>query len=33
MDGKMALAFARERKVYETGDRHRGENQQAIISA
>lgn len=33
MDGKMALAFARERKAYETGDRHRGENQQAIITA
>ena len=33
MDGKMALAFARERKIYETGDRHRGENQQAIITA
>ncbi len=33
MDGKTALAFARERHAYETGDRHRGENQQEIIKA
>ena len=33
MDGETALAFARERKSYATGDRHRGENQQAIITA
>lgn len=29
--GKCALAFARERYAYETGDRHRGENQQQVI--
>lgn len=33
MDGETALAFARERYAYSTGDRHRGENQQAIITA
>lgn len=33
VDGKCALAFARERKTYATGDRHRGENQQQVISA
>lgn len=33
MDGDMALAFARERYQYRTGDRHRGQNQQAIIIA
>ena len=33
MDGSTALAFARERHAYTTGDRHRGENQQAIITA
>ena len=32
-DGKEALAYARERYAYETGDRHRGENQQQVISA
>ena len=31
VDGKCALAFARERYAYETGDRHRGENQQHVI--
>ena len=31
VDGKCALAFARERYTYETGDRHRGENQQHVI--
>ena len=29
--GKCALAFARERHAYMTGDRHRGENQQQVI--
>lgn len=33
MDGKMALAYARERKAYTTGDNHRGENQQQVITA
>ncbi len=33
MNGEEALAFARERHAYATGDRHRGENQQAIITA
>lgn len=33
MNGEMALAFARERYTYATGDRHRGQNQQAIITA
>lgn len=33
MDGAMALAFARERKSYSTGDRHRVQNQQDVISA
>ena len=32
VDGKCALAFARERHAYETGDRHRGENQEQVIS-
>ena len=32
-DGKEALAYARERYAYETGDRHRGENQQQVLSA
>lgn len=32
VDGRCALAFARERKSYTTGDRHRGENQQQVIS-
>ncbi len=29
--GRCALAFARERHAYSTGDRHRGENQQQLI--
>lgn len=29
--GRCALAFARERYAYDTGDRHRGENQQQVI--
>lgn len=33
MDGKTALAFARERHSYESGDRHRAENQQAVLKA
>lgn len=33
MDGKTALAFARERHSYKTGDRHRAENQQAVLKA
>ena len=33
VDGDCALRFARERKSYETGDRHRGENQQEVITA
>ena len=33
MDGKLALAFARERKAYSTGDRHRIQNQQDVITA
>lgn len=32
VDGDCALRFARERKIYETGDRHRGENQQEVIT-
>jgi len=31
LDGKCALAFARERYAYITGDRHRGENQEQVI--
>ena len=31
VNGKCALAFARERHAYESGDRHRGENQQQVI--
>lgn len=33
IDGDCALRFARERKSYETGDRHRGENQQQVITS
>lgn len=33
LDGKCALRFARERKSYSTGDRHRGENQEEVIKA
>ncbi len=32
VDGRCALAFARERHAYDTGDRHRGENQEQVIS-
>lgn len=31
VDGKCALAFARERHAYDSGDRHRGENQEQVI--
>lgn len=33
VDGNCALRFARERKSYSTGDRHRGENQQQVITS
>lgn len=33
VNGACALAFARERYAYESGDRHRGENQQQVIEA
>ena len=33
LNGLETLAFARERYAYSTGDRHRGENQQQVISA
>ena len=33
LDGKCALCFARERKIYLSGDRHRGENQQQVIQS
>ena len=33
VDAKCALAFARERYSYASGDRHRGENQEAVIKA
>ena len=33
MDGTMALAYARERYSYTTGDNHRGANQQQVITA
>jgi len=33
LNGECALRFARERKIYESGDRHRGQNQQAVITA
>ena len=33
VDGKCALAYARERYSYESGDRHRGQNQQTVITA
>lgn len=32
VNGKCALAFARERHAYKNGDRHRGENQEQVIS-
>lgn len=33
LNGECALRFARERKIYATGDRHRGQNQQAVITS
>ena len=33
LNGDCALRYARERKTYTTGDRHRGENQQQVITA
>ena len=33
LDGKCALAFSRERYAYSEGDRHRVQNQQAVITA
>lgn len=33
LDGKKALAFARERHSYASGDRHRLENQQTVFTA
>ena len=33
LNGKEALAYARERKTYTDGDHHRGRNQQQIIEA
>lgn len=33
MNGRMALAFARERYTYKSGDQHRTENQQAVLQA
>lgn len=33
VDGKAALAFVRERKAFNAGDRQRGRNQQAMIDA
>lgn len=32
-NGEQALAYARERYAYKTGDNHRGQNQQQIITA
>ncbi|MCD7892372.1 MAG: LCP family protein [Erysipelotrichaceae bacterium] len=33
MDGAMALAFSRERYAYTSGDNHRVQNQQAVLTA
>ena len=33
LDGAAALAFARERQSFDTGDRQRGQNQMALMSA
>lgn len=33
LNGKEALAYSRERYTYTSGDKHRGENQQEVISA
>ncbi len=33
IDGECALRFSRERKTYYTGDKHRGANQQEVLTA
>ena len=33
VDGECALRFSRERKKYSTGDKHRGANQQEVLTA
>lgn len=33
VDGKCALAFSRERYAYQSGDRHRVQNQQTVLTA
>ena len=33
LDGKCSLAFSRERYAYQEGDRHRVQNQQAVLTA
>ena len=33
LNGNQALCFARQRKIYAGGDRHRGQNQEAVITA
>ena len=33
LNGQEALAFAQERYAYQSGDRHRGQNQEAVITA
>lgn len=33
VDGECALRFSRERKKYNTGDKHRGANQQEVLTA
>ena len=33
VDGKCALRFSRERNAYRTGDKHRGQNQQVVLTA
>ena len=33
LNGNKALAFSRQRKIYAGGDRHRGQNQEAVLTA
>ena len=33
LDGKQALAFSRERKIFVDGDNQRGRNQEAVLTA
>ena len=33
LDGDCALRYSRERKTYQTGDNHRGQNQQQVLTA